>query len=170
MLIPVCANSFLFCAQDWKSHKEYCVKVKAAKNTFDAMLFAVNETKPRLVKIPWKFDGGGDEASATYHDLDKSIWFKQFPFVRTMLVHPFLCFLYDDNFGTNGSPRNGCIDAVTGGKPGQWWGGNILALRKRRSESDDDAGYEFYDNVDMEEDLMPLVKFFERYGKKGSVA
>ena len=142
------------------------MKVKTAKNTFDAMLFAVNETKPRLVKIPWKFDGDGDEASATFHDLDKTIWFKQFHFVRTMPVHPFLCFLYDDNFGINESPRNSCIDAVTGGRPGRWWGGNILALRKRRSESDDANGYEFYDDVDMDEDFMPLVKFFERYGKK----
>jgi hypothetical protein len=125
----------------------------------------VNETKPRLVKIPWEFDGEEEGAWATYHKLDKGIWFKKADsFVRTLSVHPFLCFLYDDNFGINGSPRNRCIDAVTGGSPGRPWSGNILALRKGRSESN-----EFYDNVDMEEDFMPLVRFFEKYGKARSV-
>jgi len=39
-----------------------------------------------------------------------------------------------------------------------------------RYRSDDDVyGYEFYDDVNMEDDFVPLVKFFESYGRKGPV-
>ncbi|KIM42517.1 hypothetical protein M413DRAFT_444248 [Hebeloma cylindrosporum] len=143
--------------QDWRSHKEYCVKVQNAKNTFDAILFAADEIEPRLVKIPWEFKEG------EWHDLDRSVWFKNpRSFVRNLSVSPTLCFLYDDHFGENGSQRNGCIDVFTGGNPGRPWAGNILALRKGDSDL-----YDFFDNVDMDEDFLPLVRFFERYGRRG---
>jgi hypothetical protein len=75
------------------------------------LLFPVNETKPRLVKIPWKM-GRGDEE---YHDLDTDIWFKSaLNAVRPLFFHQWgingpelgrgLCLMYDDNFSMNGSP------------------------------------------------------------------
>jgi len=160
----------LFRFQDWKFHKEYCLKIKAAgTNTFDAILFAVNETKPRLVKIPWELIPGDEDDPVRYQKLDADIWFKQpQSSKRTLYFHQWgingpelgysLCFLYDDNFGINGSPVNRCIEHVTGGRAGHQWCGNILALRMGIS-------YDFYENVDMQNDLKPFVTYFEEYGK-----
>jgi len=160
----------MFRLQNWKSHKEYCLKVKAAgANTFDAILFAMNETNPRLIKIPWELIPADESEPTSYQKLDKDIWFKQADtacrpnYVQRLgkngpkLEHS-LCIWYDDNFGINGSPVNRCIDYVTGGRAGHQWCGNILALRMGRS-------YDLYENVDIQEDLKPLVKFFEDYGK-----
>jgi len=157
--------------KDWRSHKEYCLKVKAAgANTFDAILFAANETKPRLVKIPWELSlGDEDDPYSQYHKLDRDIWFKHTDkWVRTLHFNRWgingpglgrgLCFLYDDNFSVNGLPLNRCIVDVTGGRAGHQWCGDILALRMGRS-------FDFYDNVDMQEDLKPFVTYFEEYGK-----
>jgi len=159
--------------QDWRSHKEYCRKVKAAgSHTFDAILFATNETKPRIVKIPWTLIPGDEDDPSPYQELDRDIWFRQpDKFVRSMNFNRWgingaelgrgLCLMYDDNSMINGSPLNRCIVDVTGGRaghPGQWWG-NVLGLRmKGRS-------YDFYESADMEEDLKPFVTYFEEYGK-----
>ena len=130
----------------------------------------MNETKPRLIKIPWKM-APGDE----FHDLDTAIWFK-YPMSSVRRLHfdqwgidgpelgRGLCLLYDDNFTLNGSPVNRCIMDVTGGKAkcraGHRWCGNVLGLRMRSLDS-----YEFNTNVDMEEDLQPFVRYFEDYDK-----
>jgi len=159
----------LFRFQDWKSHKEYCLKVKAAANTFDAILFAVNETKPRLVKVPWKLIPGDEDDPVPWVEIDKDIWFKQpGSYVKTIFVQRWgingsrlehaLCFKYDENFGINDSPVNRCIESVTKGKAGHQWCGNILALRMGRSFDD-------YESVDMQEDLEPLVAYLEDYGR-----
>ena len=159
-----------FCSQDWKSHKEYCLKVKAAgDNTFDAILFAVNETKPRLIKIPWELIPGDNENPLSWHKLDKGVWFKQpNSCVRTIFVQNWgingpplrdsLCFEYDENFLINGSPINRCVASGTRGRARHPWCGNLLALRMGRS-------YDFYKSVDMQEDLEPLVRYLEEYGK-----
>jgi hypothetical protein len=131
------------------------------------LLFPVNETKPRLVKIPWKM-GRGDEE---YHDLDTDIWFKSaLNAVRPLFFHQWgingpelgrgLCLMYDDNFSMNGSPLNRCIMDITGGRTGHAWCGNVLALRMKSLNS-----YEFYAKVDMEEDIKPCVTYFEEYNK-----
>ena len=163
--------------QDWRSHKEYCRKVKAAgANTFDAILFAANETKPRLVKIPWELiPGDSKDEPGRYHKLDKDRWFQQpesdvrfIYFNRWGINGPGLgrglCFMYDENFMINGSPFNRCIVDlvvdVTGGRAGHEWCGNVLGLRMK-GES-----YDFFENVDMEEDLKPFVTYFEEYGKE----
>ena len=158
--------------QDWRSHKEYCRKVKAAgANTFDAILFAANETKPRLVKIPWELiPWDEDEQSPPYQSLDEDIWFKHTPkflrninFDRCGINGPELgrglCLIHDDNSMINGSPVNQCIIHVTGGRARHLWSGNILGLRMKGHS------YDFYENVDMEEDLKPFVTYFEEYGK-----
>ena len=171
-----CTYLRLFRLQDWRSHKEYCLKVKAAgAHTFDAILFAANETKPRLVKIPWKMVINGNEddpGSESYHSLDAVIWFKhpntaarylrfdQWGFDGPELGRG-LCIMYDDNFVMNGLPLNRCIMDVTGGRAGQRWRGNILGLRMK-GDSDNDN---FYANVDIEEDLKPFVTYFEEYNK-----
>ena len=151
-------------------HKEYCRKVKAAgANTFDAVLFAANETKPRLVKIPWEFIPGDEDEPGSYHRLDKDIWFQQ-PERAVRYIHfnrwgingsglgRGLCLMHDDNSMINGSPLNRCIVEVTGGRAGHGWCGNILGLRMKGQS------YDFYESVNMEEDLKPFVTYFEEYG------
>lgn len=154
--------------KDWKAHKEYCTKIKEADNTFDAILFAENETYPRLIKVPWMLQPG-DEYDGPMHKLDHSIWFKRphsavrpqyvprWGLLGEELEHP-LCFLFDDNFEVNKSPMNLCVQAVTGGRAGHRWCGNMLALRMGDS-------YDLFESADMEEDMKPLVKYFEEYGK-----
>ena len=165
LCVPICS------LQDWRSHKEYCRKVKAAgANTFDAILFAVNETKPRLVKIPWELIPGDEDEPGSWQKLDKDIWFKHTPksvrdinFNRLGINGPGLgrglCLVYDENFMINGSPLNRCIVEVTGGRAGHQWCGNLLGLRMKGHS------YDFYESVDMEEDLKPFVTYFEEYGK-----
>jgi hypothetical protein len=163
-----------FRLQDWRSHKEYCQKVKAAgSNIFDAILFPVNESKPRLVKIPWQLLPADEfpDDPRSYHKLDKDIWFEHpdkfvrvLNFCRLGINGPELgrglCFLYDDNFSINGLPLNRCIVDVTGGRAGHPWCGNILALRMESLHS-----FDYYANVDMKEDLKLFVTYFEEYGK-----
>jgi len=161
--------------KDWRSHKEYCLKVKAAgANTFDAILFAVNETKPRLVKIPWKLFPGNGEERTPYQELDTDIWFKhadnsvrELTFNRWGINGPALgrrlCFIYDDDFLINGSPSNRCIVDSTGGRASHQWCGNILGLRMESPLPYGPHSYGFYANVDMQEDLKPFVTYFEEY-------
>ena len=158
--------------QDWRSHKEYCCKIKAAgANTFDAILFPVNETKPRLVKIPWKLIPGDEYEPMPYQRLDTDIWFKHTPkCVRNRLIRQLgingpelgrtLTFIYDDNFSINESPLNHCVVEVTGGRAAYPWCGNILALRM---DSEKTYAYGFYTDVDMQEDLKLFVTYFEEY-------
>ncbi|KAN0123655.1 hypothetical protein V8E53_015925 [Lactarius tabidus] len=153
--------------KDWRSHKEYCLKVKAAgANTFEAILFPANDTKPRLVKIPWELSPENED-EPTYQNLDTDIWFKhpdksirELGFNRWGINGPALgrtlCFIYDDDFLINGSPLNRCIVDVTGGRARHRWCGNILGLRRPYT-------YGFYANVDMQEDLKPFVTYFEEY-------
>ena len=130
----------------------------------------MNETKPRLVKIPWKLRRLVEDNSGTlFQDPDTDIWFKHknkvvksLIFYRWGINGPKLGrgLLYDDNFMMNGLPLNRCIVDVTRGRAGHRWCGNILALRMESLESLD-----FFENVDMQEDLKPFVTYFEEYGK-----
>jgi len=156
--------------KDWRSHKEYCHKVKVAgANTFDAILFAVDETKPRLIKIPWTLIPGDEDDPGSYQRLEREIWFKH-PDKCIRYIHfnrwgingaglgRGLCLMHDDNSMINGSSLNRCIVDVTEGRAGHPWCGNILGLRMKGHS------YDFYESADMEEDLKPIVTYFEEYG------
>jgi hypothetical protein len=144
----------------------------AGANTVDAILFAEDETKPRLVKVPWKLIHAAKYTSS-YQKLDTSIWFKRANKAVTPVYSQVwergingpelmrtVCFMYDSNFSINGSPLNHCIMDFTRGKAGFPWCGNILAFRMGSSYN-----YGFYTNVDMEEDLKVFLDFFEHHGK-----
>ncbi|PBL04254.1 hypothetical protein ARMGADRAFT_1004866 [Armillaria gallica] len=158
-------------AQDWLTHKAYCKRVSAAgTNTFDTILFGVNETKPRLIKLPWSY-APRDIGDASWQKLDDKPWFDgKEHFIRTLYVQRFGCLngpplgrtlavLYDDYTSINGSPINRCIQTVTRGNTVHPWAGNILALREQGMAS------ELYNDAVMEEDLAPLIRYFEDYGK-----
>lgn len=75
------------------------------------------------------------------------------PLGRTLTV------IYDDHFRINGSPINQCIQSLTRGKAIPW-GGNILAVRGVGE------GPGHYGDIVMDEDLAPLIRYFEEYGSK----
>ncbi len=69
---------------------------------------------------------------------------------------------YDDNFMINGSRINRCIQRITAGKAQHPWAGNVLALRVKGPTLDR------YSDAVMEEDLAPLVRYFEESYKRKS--
>ncbi|PBK92194.1 hypothetical protein ARMGADRAFT_967528 [Armillaria gallica] len=160
-------------AQDWPSHKVYCKRVSdAGTNTFDAILFGVNETKPRLIKIPWSYGPvDDDEVGLMWQMVEKEPWFTgkdchpRHYYIQTFGANGpslgyTLVFWFDDNFLSNGSAINRCIETVTEGNAAHPWSGNVFALRAR------ELGSEFYSNAVMEEDLAPLVRYFEDYNRE----
>ncbi|PPR04479.1 hypothetical protein CVT26_002250 [Gymnopilus dilepis] len=168
--------------QDWRAHKEYCLTIKAAgSQTFDALLFGENDTKPRIVKVPFSLRPEGISESASesasesdsslrgWHKLDTSPWFKHpNKAVRPVFIPRLgingprlkhvLCLYYDDNFTMNRLPLNRCVVGATKGRAGHRWCGNVLALRMGRT-------YDFCASVDVEEDWEALVRYFEEYGR-----
>ncbi|KAK0491916.1 hypothetical protein EDD18DRAFT_1185363 [Armillaria luteobubalina] len=160
-------------ALDWPSHKAYCTRVNdAGTNTFDAILFGVNETKPRLIKIPWSYGPvDEDDVGVMWQKLEKEPWFtgedscpRRYEVQRLGANGPSLgytlAFWFDDNFLRNGSPINRCIQAVTGGNAAHPWSGNVFALRAQGLYSD------IYEDAVMEEDLAPLIRYFKDYGRE----
>ncbi|KAK0470212.1 uncharacterized protein EV420DRAFT_1258514 [Desarmillaria tabescens] len=155
-------------AQDWPVHKVFCKRIsEAGTNPFDAILFGVNE---RLIKLPWTWGPLEEGVGRSWQNLDDGPWFKgRDSFIRTLYVQKFgangpslgrtLAILYDDNFLVNGSSINRCIQSVVRGDSVHPWAGNILALRAQGMPSD------WYNNAVMEEDLAPLIRYFEDYGK-----
>ncbi|KAK0195028.1 hypothetical protein F5146DRAFT_1023939 [Armillaria mellea] len=161
-------------AQDWPMHKAYCKQVRAATSTFDAILFGVNEIKPRIIKLPWSYGPVDEDEPVRWQMLEKEPWFGgKDRYIRFFYVGTFgangpslgrlLALYYDDQYLINGSPINRCIQNVTKCKAPHPWAGNVLALRSRGSRSLD-----WYNDAIIEEDLAPLVRFFEDYGKEDS--
>ncbi|KAK0245101.1 hypothetical protein EDD85DRAFT_931032 [Armillaria nabsnona] len=115
------------CPKDWPSHKTYCKAIsKAGTNTFNAILFGVNETKPPLIKLPWSY--GAVDVGERLQDLDMKLWFEGYDSFRRAnyvwqkfgidgppLRHT-LAVWYDENFLINGSRINRCIQKITAGK------------------------------------------------------
>ncbi len=143
---------------------------RSGAKTFDAILFGVHETKPRLIKIPWSYGPVDKDGSSrgSWQNLDDELWFSS-GCCRALYIQTFgvngpplgrtLVVLYDDSFVINGSPINRCVQIVTQGKAVHPWAGNLLALRAQGMPSD------WYDNAVMEEDLSSLIQYFEDYGK-----
>ncbi|PBK71887.1 hypothetical protein ARMSODRAFT_910761 [Armillaria solidipes] len=163
-------------AQDWPMHKAYCKRVRAATNTFDAILFGVDEIKPRAIKLPWSYGPQVDDDPRGWQLLEREPWLggkdrcPYFFYVGTFGVNGpslgrILALYYDENFLINGSPINRCIQNITKGKAAHPWAGNVLALRSKGLRSLD-----WYNDAIIEEDLAPLVRFFEDYGKEDDPA
>ncbi|KAK0438938.1 hypothetical protein EV421DRAFT_928234 [Armillaria borealis] len=173
-----CYCSKAHMAQDWPSHKTYCKTISNyGTNTFNAILFGVNETKPRLIKLPWSYGPVYEDVTGErWQDLDMELWFEGYDSFRRAnyvwqkfgidgppLRHT-LAVWYDDNFMVNGSQINRCIRKITAGKAQHPWAGNILALRVKG------PSLGRYSDAVMEEDLAPLVRYFEEIYKRKSTA
>ncbi|KAK0232637.1 hypothetical protein IW262DRAFT_1259320 [Armillaria fumosa] len=156
--------------QDWPSHKTYCRTInKAGTKTFNAILFGVDETKPRLIKLPWAY-----RAADKYTGGERKPWFEGYDsFCRANYVcrkfgidgpplRHTLAVWYDDNFMFNGSRINRCIQEITAGKAPHPWAGNVLALRVKGPT------WDRYSDAVMEEDLAPLVQYFQEVYKRKS--
>ncbi|KAK0440446.1 uncharacterized protein EV420DRAFT_1132043 [Desarmillaria tabescens] len=161
-------------AQDWPAHKAYCKLVSTPGiTTYDAILFGVNETRPRMIKLPWSWGADYEELEPEerYQMLEKQPWYSErSAFVRTLFIDTFgatpvklgytLAVQYDDHFKINGSPVNRCIQAIMGGEAAIRWAGNVMALR-----AEDMYVYRHGDAI-LEKDLAPMMEFFKDYGKQ----
>ncbi len=103
-------------------HKAYCKRVRAAINTFDAILFGVNEIKPRAIKLPWSYGPVDEDEPRVWQLLEREPWLggkdccPYLFYIGTSngpSPHRILTLYYDENFLINGSPINRCIQNIT---------------------------------------------------------
>ncbi|PBK58431.1 hypothetical protein ARMSODRAFT_1091217 [Armillaria solidipes] len=161
-------------AQDWPTHKAYCKLVSAPGiTTHDAILFGVNETRPRMIKLPWSWGADCEDLDPEdrYQMLDHKLWYSGHGhFVRPLFIETFgatpkklghtIAVQYDDHFTMNGSPINRCIQTITGGEAAIRWAGNVIALR-----AEEMYVYRYSDAI-LKKDLAPMVQFFKDYEKQ----
>ncbi|KAJ6513782.1 hypothetical protein C8R47DRAFT_1091823 [Mycena vitilis] len=146
---------------DWKTHKNNCRK------SLSALLFPQDSVKPVAVKIPYasRVDGTDGFEPTLYHNLDSQTLQRylrglemkdvtRFGAHGRLLEHA-LVVLYSCEWSE--IPRNQCIAALTGGRMGIAWAGNVLVLRQKgRLYS------ETYESAKME-DVGAMSRFFEEY-------
>ncbi|KAF9068694.1 hypothetical protein BDP27DRAFT_1223743 [Rhodocollybia butyracea] len=180
--------------EDWRRHKAECQAIStlaeaqtekpekpgSTTEVLDAILFAVNEQKPRMIKV--QVDTmPGDEYDMPWKKLRAEPWFSKTPLaadtsrigtsVRSLLVgrqwsngppleHGLsLCIRYDENFLINKSKNNRCIQHLTNGKALHPWAGNFYVVRTDGFQEHN------YFSANMAEDLPALKKYFETYGR-----
>ncbi|KAG8908606.1 hypothetical protein FRB99_004894 [Tulasnella sp. 403] len=167
-----CKNAY-YCSADhskkgWKSHKKEC-KEQSESNTelqtYDAILFAANETQPRMVKIPWKWTSTEWEpeplAKLIYPQWPRSIT----PFYIDCLypggppLKDGRCIVtfHNDNFCNDGSPLNQAIQNVTNRQASHGWADHIVALRMKNPLD------RSFQSAVLEEDLPVLAEYWKRY-------
>jgi len=163
--------------QDWKRHKPECLELRKKDKskpfpTVDAILFAVDERKPRLIKVQIEKIDDEEMDGSSYHSIHTEKWFYHEPsFRRTMCVQRStypdgprlehqLGIEYDDSSSINQSTLNECIHALLPGIP-PFWRGTLIALRNANPYY---AGYtEHVTDVVMEEDLAPVISYLTDY-------
>ena len=73
---------------------------------------------------------------------------------------------YDDNAAINGSPFNGCAQAMLPGMPGLFWRGTLIVLRNANPYH---MGFtEHVTDAVMEEDLQPVISYLTNYTKRAT--
>ncbi|KAJ7470405.1 hypothetical protein FB451DRAFT_336696 [Mycena latifolia] len=155
-------------AADWKNHKAACRT--ANRPVLEALLFPVDGAVPVLVNIPYtnRVDTDGLEGPTPYHRLDtrtlqRFLQVLEMKYVSRLGSHGpsldhALVVMYGGDFQVDGSPRNKCIAALTGGRMSIPWAGNVLVLRQKgRLYS------ELYESASMEDDVDAMSRFFEEY-------
>lgn len=153
---------------------------KEPTEVVDAILFAVDEQKPRMIKV--QVDTmPGDEYDGPWKKLRAEPWFSDTPLaadtsrigasVRSLLVglqwangppleHGLsLCIRYDENFLINKSKKNRCIQRLTNGKALHPWAGNFYVVRTDGHQEHN------YFSANIAEDLPALKNYFESYGR-----
>lgn len=136
----------------------------------DAILFPVNATQPRLIRVPWTYGPTSDNIPLDWQKLDCQPWIGgKDSALKTMYVQTLgrngpalgytIAIEHDDNSFVNGSVTNRCIPAVTGGRAPHPWAGNVIALRAKEAPSD------WFESAVMEKDLAPVIQFFKDYGR-----
>ena len=134
-----------------------------------ALLFPVNEDEPRLVQVNYTVDWDEDN-EVDRHNLDLSAWLvRQSLGVKEITSHGIagrgqalgrsLHMFFNDNYMSDGSPVNRCVQKSTDGKAGKW-GANILVFRARVPT----WKYTQYYGATMD-DVAPVVAFLKDYAK-----
>lgn len=144
--------------------------------TIDAILFHVDATQPRMIKLACKVDRDNDPytTSDIIHTLAMGDYFAKEPkdvrwfvpggagVVYASKPGYQLILYHDDCSLINGSPVNLCVQALTRGTSPHPWSGNIIGVRSERPLTNCCRYY----NASMEQDLTRLVDVFARYGTK----
>ena len=160
--------------QDWQTHKADCKANDTPPEipTLDAILFAANETEPRMVKIPFKletipplYDGDPPEQ---FQRLIHRPWPRSTKPFYMNTMHPpdgtplpdgrYLLAYINDNFCNDGSPENRCIRNVTNGQSAHPWADHVFVVRAQGLPD------ETKHSAVMEEDLPVLVSYWREYG------
>ncbi|KAI0732680.1 hypothetical protein C8Q72DRAFT_950315 [Fomitopsis betulina] len=164
-------------ASDWKRHKRLCVAAQGVEPRsimIDAILFPVDATEPRMIKLACKVERDLDPDIPSFdiiHTLAMGAYFPLEPKdIRTftpgggtvLVSKPgYQLNLYADDCSLiNGSHVNLCVQVLTRGTAPHPWSGNIIGVRSERPLS---YCGRFY-NASMQEDLARLVDVFVRYG------
>jgi len=135
--------------------------------TRDAILFAADATRPRMVKVPMKhamvetfFDEPAeqfevpDHARHPWKRSDRPEWIgRVYPGGPALSDGKLLVAFINDNFCNDGSMPNGSVEALTGGLSRRGWADHIFVMRKK-----DIHDPEFQDAV-LEEDL-PILRTY----------
>ena len=164
--------------QDWKRHKRLCVAAEGVDPRpimIDAILFPVDATEPRMIKLACTVQRDKDPDIPSFdiiHDLDKSTYFDREPqFIKwftpgggsvlyTSGPGYQLNLYHDDCSLINGSPLNQSIRVLTRGASPHPWSGNVIGVRSERPLT---YCVRYY-NANMREDLPRLLDVFLRYG------
>ncbi|KIK51632.1 hypothetical protein GYMLUDRAFT_181189, partial [Collybiopsis luxurians FD-317 M1] len=170
--------------EDWQRHKAECQAVSSAKigpapsrrlssdtEEADAILFAIDEEKPRMIKVQVHTMPGDEYEPWAWKKLERKPWFSERSCVRSLLVGTqwangptlshgmFLCIRYDEEFFINGSKPNKYIQRFTNGQAFHPWAGNFYVVRT------DSTQEHKYFSASIVEDLPALKNYFIQYGK-----
>ena len=162
--------------QDWKRHKRFCVAAEGVEPRpimIDAILFPVDATEPRMIKLPCTVERDKEAELPEFDivhrwDTMRTLYFDRTPEdVRTFIpgggnavmymgTGYQLDFYYDDCAFINGSPVNRCVQALTRGAAPHPWSGNLIGVRTERPIT---YCMRYY-NANMQEDLPRLLDVF----------
>ena len=150
----------MFVPQDWHNHRKFCSATATPPSipTYDVILFASNETTPRMVKLTYEWRTLSADPTERFQVLQHPPWPRcTCPLWIERPAGGCLVAFINDNFTFDGSKRNECIRSVTGGMAPHPWADHVLVVRKKGVYDPE------YQDAVLEEDLPVLIKYFKEY-------
>ncbi|KAL4249353.1 MYND-type zinc finger protein samB [Abortiporus biennis] len=158
--------------KDWPNHKPTCREAGSKVQTVTAVLFPVDEDKPRLVQVEYTIEPDDEYEGTDVHELNLEPWFNSLfctirpcPIEKTdgfsgQLLDRTLHMKFNDDFMISGDPLNRCIQRSVPGGPGHEWCGNIMVFRVKEPTS---MICQYYDaTID---DIQPTLNYLRDYGR-----
>ncbi|KAI0783454.1 hypothetical protein C8Q75DRAFT_736789 [Abortiporus biennis] len=150
-------------------------KAAAKLKTVQAVLFPVDEDKPRLLDVEYTTRPSQSNPNVKEHLLYLLPWFKGPrddptpytvyrangfdgpPLGRTLQM------FFNDNFMATKDPLNQCIQKIVPGGPGHDWCGHVLVLRAKEPGPVGNC-LQYYDAT--LEDVEPMINCWKDYGRR----